>query len=229
MPADLTTIAEPQFVLLAWSAGLALASGSVALARIVGPGFTWMTVSVSILISLAGVLSQGAWWARAGMLFMVMGLVWARNRLFSGVLQLAGGGALLAQAAFMSGVIPAISAAAVLGGITGEMLLGHWYLIDPRLPRTALRALALVGIVGIAFDSLVLASVGLPSGGGTVAFWALAAMSVILVAGVVGSLRYPAYSGVMAATGLSYLAVLTSLGAVFLGRVLVAGLGPFVT
>ena len=78
-------------------------------------------------------------------------------------------------------------------------------------------------------DSLVLASAALPPGGATVAFWALVVTSVILMAGVLGSLRYPAYSGVMAATGLSYLAVLTSLGAVFLGRALVAGLGPFGT
>jgi hypothetical protein len=53
------------------------------------------------------------------------------------------------------------------------------------------------------------------------------ATSVVLLAGVIGSLRYPEYAGVMAATGLSYLAVLTTLGGVFLGRVLVAGVGPF--
>ena len=229
MPADLTSIAEPQFVLLAWAAGLALASGSVALARIVGPGFTWLTASVSILISLAGVLSQGAWWARAGLLLLATGLVWSKNRPFSGVLQVAGGGALLIQAAFIGGAIPALSASLALGAITGEMLLGHWYLIDPRLPRAALRVLAIGGAVGMVVDSLVLASAGLPPGGATVAFWALVVTSVILMAGVLGSLRYPAYSSVMAATGLSYLAVLTSLGAVFLGRVLVGGLGPFGT
>ena len=49
----------------------------------------------------------------------------------------------------------------------------------------------------------------------------------LLMAGVYASLRYPAYAGVMAATGLSYLAVLTTLGGTFLGRALVAGLGPF--
>jgi hypothetical protein len=47
--------------------------------------------------------------------------------------------------------------------------------------------------------------------------------------GVFGSLRYPAYAGVMAATGLSYLAAITTLGGVFLGRLLLAGLGPFGT
>ena len=227
MPADLTTIAEPQVVLFAWAGGLALASGLVAIARIVGPGFSWLAASVSALISLAGVFSADVWWARAGLFLLAMGILWAKSRAFSGVLQVAGGGVLLVQAALIGGGIQALSAGVALGAITGEMLLGHWYLIDPRLPRAALRILAVGGIVGMVFDSLVLVSAGLPPGSATLAFWALAVTSVVLMAGVLGSLRYPAYSGVMAATGLSYLAVLTSLGAVFLGRALVAGLGPF--
>ena len=121
----------------------------------------------------------------------------------------------------------AISAALALGGVTGEMVLGHWYLVDPRLPRSSLRALAYAGIAGLVADALVITLAGLPGGGATVAYWVLLITSLVLMAGVLGSLRYPAYSGVMAATGLSYLAVLTTLGAVFLGRVLVAGFGPF--
>ncbi|MGB8361347.1 MAG: hypothetical protein WCE80_08120, partial [Acidimicrobiia bacterium] len=58
-------------------------------------------------------------------------------------------------------------------------------------------------------------------------FWILLVTSIILMAAVIGALRYPAYSGVMAATGLSYLALLTTLGAVFVGRAVTAGLGPF--
>jgi hypothetical protein len=229
VPADLSTLAEPQFVLLTWSAGVAFVSGFVGLGRIVGPGFTWLTTSVAILISLAGVLSEGAWWARASLFLLLLALLWARNRPFSGGLQIAGGVGLFVQAALIGGPLPAVSATIALGGVTGEMLLGHWYLIDPRLPRAALRALAVWGILGMVSDSVVLASLRLPSGGATVAFWALAVTSVVLMTGVLGSLRYPAYSGVMAATGLSYLTVLTSLGAVFLGRALVAGLGPFGT
>ena len=120
-----------------------------------------------------------------------------------------------------------MTATLALGGVTGEMMLGHWYLIDPRLPRGALRALAGVAIAGLAVDALMLMSAGLPAGGATVAFWVLTATSVVLMAAVIAALRYPAYAGVMAATGLSYLAVLTTLGGVFLGRVLVAGMGPF--
>ena len=84
------------------------------------------------------------------------------------------------------------------------------------------------GSSGLSVDALLLALAGgLPGGGATVAFWVLLVTSIVLMVGVIGALRYPAYSGVMAATGLSYLAVLTTLGSVFVGRALVAGLGPF--
>jgi hypothetical protein len=115
-----------------------------------------------------------------------------------------------------------------LGGVTGEMALGHWYLVDPRLPRSSLRLLGLIGIVGLVADAGALLFVGdLAGSGATLAFWTLLVSSILLMLGVIGALRHPAYSGVMAATGLSYLAVLTTLGAVFLGRALVAGIGPF--
>ncbi|MEX1135035.1 MAG: hypothetical protein WED83_09350 [Acidimicrobiia bacterium] len=227
MPDDLAMLAEPRFVLVAWAAGLALVSGLVATARLVGPGFTWVAGSVAVLVGLSGAFGDDAWWARLGLLLLGLGLIWARNRQLSGLFQVAAGVALIIQASQVGGWVPAVSATLALGGVTGEMLLGHWYLIDPRLPRWALRSLALVGIVGLAFDSVVLAIAGLPPDGGTVAFWLLMTTSIVLMGAVVASIRYPAYSGVMAATGLSYLAVLTSLGGIFLGRVLVAGLGPF--
>ncbi len=48
----------------------------------------------------------------------------------------------------------------------------------------------------------------------------LTLVSALLVAGVSFALREPFYSGVMAATGLSYLAVLTAFGVVVVGRLL---------
>ena len=228
MPADLDTIADPVFILLAWAAGLALTAGVISWARVVGPGFTWLAGGTAGLIGLAGVFGEEAWWARAALLSLAIGLILGRNRRLAGMALTASGVLYLIEAALLGGWAPALTATLALGGVTGEMMLGHWYLIDPRLPRWALRALAVAGIAGLTADGLVLALLGdLPGGGGTVAFWVLLGTSILLMAGVIGSLRYPAYSGVMAATGLSYLAVLTTLGAVFLGRALVAGLGPF--
>ena len=53
---------------------------------------------------------------------------------------------------------------------------------------------------------------------------ALTVMTALLIAAVWFSLREPGYSGVMAATGLSYLGLLTTFGVVVVGRLLVAGL-----
>jgi hypothetical protein len=227
VPDDISSLADPGFILVAWSAGLALVSGVVALARLVGPGFTWVAGSVAALIGLAGAFGEDTWWVRLGLILLVPGLVWARNRQLSGMFQASAGIALLIQAIQVGGWAPAVSATLAMGGVTGEMLLGHWYLVDPRLPRWILMTIASLGIAGLVLDSVVLTVAGLPSAGATIAFWVLMTTSVILMAAVLASLRYPEYSGVMAATGLSYLAVLTTLGGVFLGRVLVAGLGPF--
>ena len=53
------------------------------------------------------------------------------------------------------------------------------------------------------------------------AFIALSVFTFLLIIAVWYSLQEPNYTGVMAATGLSYLAVLTSFGVVVLGRILI--------
>jgi hypothetical protein len=228
VPADLATIADPTFVLLAWSAGLALSVAFISSSRIVGPGYTWLAGGVAFSVGLPALLTDGAWWGRGGLLLVGLALLWARNGPFAGLLLLLGGIALLVEGSQLGGPVPTASAALALGGVSGEMVLGHWYLVDPRMPRWALKSLAGVAIVGLVADGLVLwVGIGFPAGGAQWAYWLLAATSVVLMAGVLGSLRQPAYSGVMAATGLSYLAVLTTLGAVFMGRALAIGLGPF--
>lgn len=228
MPTDLSTIADPGFILLAWGAGLALVAGYVSLVGVVGVGFTWLTAGTAALVSLAAALSEGAVLAWAGLLGVVLGGLVAGRKIGAGVTLVTAGSALLLEAAILGGPLAAITGSIALGGVTGEMMLGHWYLVDPRLPRWTLRSLAVLGILGLVADGLVLGGLGaMPSGGATIAFWVLLGTSIVLMVAVLASLRYPAYSGVMAATGLSYLAVLTTLGAVFLGRALVAGLGPF--
>jgi hypothetical protein len=161
------------------------------------------------------------------MLALMVGVVWARNRPFAGLVLIAAGLGYLVEAAFFSGWVSASTATLALGGVTGEMLLGHWYLVDPRLPRSALRNLGLAGIAGLTAESVFQLGLDIGFGGGALGFWVLMITSIVLMIAVVAALRYPAYSGVMAATGLSYLALLTTLGAVFVGRAMAAGLGPF--
>jgi hypothetical protein len=227
VPTDLQSIADPRLILLVWAAGLALVAGVMSYARIVGPGFTWLTAGVAGLVGMPGVLAGGAWWARVGVIGVVVGVIWARNRSVAGLALVVAGVGYAVEAALFAGWIPAVTGTLALGGVTGEMMLGHWYLVDPRLPRSALRILAFVGIAGLVAESGLLVGLGVGFTGGALAFWILLVTSVVLMVAVVAALRYPAYSGVMAATGLSYLALLTTLGAVFVGRALAAGLGPF--
>lgn len=229
MPVDLETIADPRLILLGWAAGLTLVGGAVSLARIVGAGFTWVVAGFAGVVGLGAWTLEGALWSRLALGLVVLAVIWARQQLFAGTSLILASAGYLVDSVGLGGWLLASTLALALGGVTGEMALGHWYLVDPRLPRSALRTLAVVGVIGLIADGTALAAIGdLERTGPVVAFAALLATSVILMAAVIGALRHPAYSGVMAATGLSYLAVLTTLGAVFLGRALVGGIGPFV-
>lgn len=178
------------------------------------------------MLALPGALS-GNWTAVVATIAIVFGTLAASQAAASWVLLGTGGLLLLLQVPASVGWLATSTAALALGGVTAEMMLGHWYLVDPRLPRSALRYLALAGIAGLVIDGGLMTALGGSAGGPWIAFALLVVTSIALMVGVVAALRYPAYSGVMAATGLSYLAVLTTLGATFLGRALVAGLGPF--
>ncbi len=228
MAADLQHIADPLLITLGWAGGLSVAVGAISFRQIVGPGFTWIAAGFAGLVGLGAWAIEGAVWSRWALLVLLIGLVWARNRSLAGILLVLAGAGFVADAALLGSFWPALSLAAALGGVTGEMALAHWYLVDPRLPRSVLRGLAIAGIIGLVADGIVLALVGdLTSSGPIIAFAALLVTSIGLMIGVIGALKWPAYSGVMAATGLSYLAVLTTLGAVFLGRAIIGGTGPF--
>ncbi len=114
--------------------------------------------------------------------------------------------------------------AVFLGAISDGMLLGHWYLVQPGLPRAPL--LELVRWTAIAWvPELILLLV--PTGmisvlNGTIDdgyngllgwFWVTCAVFTIGLLGVTrAALNEKAYSAVMAATGLLYLAILTAFG-----------------
>jgi hypothetical protein len=125
-----------------------------------------------------------------------------------------------------------LAGAAFLGAVTDAMLLGHWYLVQPGLPRTLLHEL--VDALGWIWPIEVLALL-LPTGmiavwtgavddgwGGVLGwFWAACAVTTIaLVVVTRAALRERYYSAVMAATGLLYLAILTGFGMDLLPRAL---------
>jgi hypothetical protein len=125
--------------------------------------------------------------------------------------------------------------AAFLGSVTDAMLLGHWYLVQPGLPRRHLNDL--VQAVGWVWPVEV-AALLLPTGmisvwtgavddgwNGTLGwFWAACAVTTIVLVFVTkAALRERYYSAVMAATGLLYLAILTAFGTDLVARAVLAG------
>lgn len=201
-----------------WAAGISGAGALVGRWQVVGPGFVWLVSAVTAMFGLAG------WSAGAGPLALVatglvgLAVVLARSGLVAVILA---GAAVGYGAAVIGdgGPLLTISGALALGGVTTEMMLGHWYLIDPQLPRWSLHRLVAVGVAGLVFDlGLALADSGINRNITAAAYFTLAVASVALMVFVWLALREPGYSGVMAATGLSYLATLTTIGSVVAGR-----------
>jgi hypothetical protein len=211
-----------------WAAGIAAAAGLVAWWRVVGVGFAWLSGGVVLLFGVPGALAGAGTWAWAGSALAAAAALLGSRRAAAVPLFSASGAALAAAAMPDGGVAATLSGALLLGGITSEMLLGHWFLVDPRLPRWSLLRLDLLAVAGVIADTAVVALLGaFPWESGDLAvglgYLALVAMTLLLTAGVWASLREEGYPAVMAATGLSYLAVLTAAGAVVLGRLLVEG------
>jgi hypothetical protein len=127
-------------------------------------------------------------------------------------------------------VLRTLVGAAFLGAITDAMLLGHWYLVQPGLPRRRLHEL--VDAVGVIWPIEVIAlliptgmfsvwSGSIDDGWGGMLGWMWAACAVTTIALVVvtkAALRERQYSAVMAATGLLYLAILTAFGTDIVAR-----------
>lgn len=218
MPTDAAI--SPTLFLAMWAGGIAIGTGWVARLQIVGAGYLWVAGGTALL---AGAFAAaGGGWALAATAMLVVGILLARRPSWSGTAFIGSGTLYLAQALPVAGFLFTLSGALALGAVMCEMLLGHWYLVDPTLPREPLRRLAMFGVGGVLIDmGLVLATVG--SDTTFVLRWShlgLGSMSVLLMVGVWFSLKEKGYPAVMAATGLSYLAILTSLGAVAVGRVM---------
>jgi hypothetical protein len=137
--------------------------------------------------------------------------------------QFSGGPVALAAARLLVG-------AAFLGCVSDGMLLGHWYLVQPGLPRDAVKQLVrLTAIVWPLEVAVMLWPTGMVQVlNGTVDdgwngilgwTWLACAVSTIALVGVTwAALKERSYSAVMAATGLLYLAILTAFGTDLLAR-----------
>lgn len=125
--------------------------------------------------------------------------------------------------------------AAFLGVVTNAMLLGHWYLVQPGLPRTPIFELntwiariwpfevALL-LVPTGMVSVINGSIDDGYGGMLGWFWIACAVTTIALCAVThAALKERSYSAVMAATGLLYLAILTGFGTDLVARAVLGG------
>jgi hypothetical protein len=132
------------------------------------------------------------------------------------------------------GIARAVVGAAFLGCVSDAMLLGHWYLTQPGLPRAPLEEqVKYLGWIWPFEVALLLVPPGMISAlNGTIDdgyngmlgwFWVACAITTIgLVVVTRLALREKYYSAVMAATGLLYLAILTAFGTDLVARAILS-------
>ena len=157
---------------------------------------------------------------------------------FVGVVGLVAAGVADAHGAFGThalSVARILVGAAFLGCVTDAMLLGHWYLVQPGLPRTPLFELntwlariwpfevALL-LLPTGMFSVFSGSIDDGYGGMLGWFWIACALTTVGLCFVTNAaLKERSYSAVMAATGLLYLAILTAFGTDLVARAVLAG------
>ncbi len=219
VPIDLS----PASILAMWAAGITAGAVAVALWNIVGAGFHRIVAGSAALLAAGALLFDAHPGTVAGLVLLVAAAVSGSRSVWTAGAFAVASLCFLVAASDGGEVFSTLTGAIALGAVTDGMLLGHWYLVDPRLPRWALKSLAVAGASAILADAAVLAGRGAFGWDPDTAivgwaFVALVAMSALLMAGVWFALREPGYSGVMAATGLSYLAVLTVVGGAIAGR-----------
>ena len=132
-------------------------------------------------------------------------------------------------------IIRTIVGAAFLGFVSDAMLLGHWYLVQPGLPRRHVNEIVkaflfiwplevMVMLIPTGMFSVFSGSVDDGWGGQLGWFWAACAITTgVLTVVTLKALQERAYSAVMAATGLMYLAILTAFGTDLVARAVLAG------
>ncbi len=247
-------------VLLQWAAGGLFFCWVTTRRRVVGVGYGWLVRSVYAALAVGGVAAgvvasdagtaaeirdaAGAVMASAALLSLAVSAV----RRKAGV---SGPGAyppLLDLAAPVAGLVAVLAAAVHVGGdewltaarlvvgaaflgcVTDAMLLGHWYLVQPGLPRESIKELVRYGLWLTPIEILLmLVSPGMidvlngtidDGWGGLIGWmWVVAGISTFgLLLASRAALREPYYSAVMATTGLLYLAILTAFGTDVMAR-----------
>jgi hypothetical protein len=103
----------------------------------------------------------------------------------------------------------------LVSGIFSLMMIGHWFLVDPTITRIGMKNIARSSMLVAGLLCLMITT-GLISLEITTLYKniivGLYISSFILSLGSLKSLNETSYTGVMAATGLSYLSLLVSLG-----------------
>jgi hypothetical protein len=124
--------------------------------------------------------------------------------------------------------------AAFIGALSDAMLLGHWYLTQPGLPRRLLNEMVaalkwlwpaevFVMLLPTGMIAVLTGSVDDGWGGMLGWMWLMCAITTIILIFVTqAALKERAYSAVMAATGLLYLAILTGFGMDIVPRAILA-------
>ncbi len=124
--------------------------------------------------------------------------------------------------------------AAFIGALSDGMLLGHWYLTQPGLPRVLLNemvdALAWLWPAEVIVMLLPTGMIAVLNGtvddgwGGMLGWmWVMCSLTTIILIFITkAALRERYYSAVMAATGLLYLAILTGFGMDIVPRAILA-------
>ena len=124
--------------------------------------------------------------------------------------------------------------AAFIGAITDAMLLGHWYLVQPGLPRrllnemvTALQVLWPMELIAMLLPVGMIAVItgDVDDGWNGLLGWmwiGCAITTIVLIYVTKAALKERYYSAVMAATGLLYLAILTAFGMDIIARAVLA-------
>ena len=143
-------------------------------------------------------------------------------------------GSVVANSGGVVDLLRVLVGAAFLGAITDLMLLGHWYLVQPGMTRKLLNELTnamlfiwplevVVMILPTGMISVLNGSIDDGWNGILGYFWlGCATLTGVLVVFTRAALKERSYSAVMAATGLSYLAILTAFGTDLVARATLA-------